>query len=751
LRYSRPIYQTSAEILIKDDKEGPTSNMQNDVLAQLNFLTGNSNILNEMPILESRTIVGRTIKDLGLQSTYFISGRYHDREIYKRTPIWVTPLALTDSVSGTTLNIVSNADQTYSITDADHNKVTVAEGKIASLASGTFLLQSNPSAKDTFKAVIVAVLPLNAAISKFQKNLNLSQTDKQSSVIEMTFKTTVPQKGEDFLNTLIREYSLAGLADKNKTASNTIQFVDSRLDSISGELSQVENEIQQFLSTHAIADIDEQSKVFIDQAGQLDQQMVQQNLQTNTLHQIQSYVSAPESETSYVPSTLGIQDPTLLGLVQDYNRLQLQRIQQLQAGAGPSNPVIKTLDTQLNKLRRDIKENTSNLLKVSQSVTQKLRQQNAEFQSKITNVPKVQRDLIALKRQQEIKSTLYVYMLQKREEASITEAASVYNNRIIDPAMTDMIPVEPNKKLIYLAAFLLGLAFPGGLLYISGILNKKIGSRDDVQAHTNAPVYAEISHSKKDGPIVVVSGSRSVVAEQFRNLRTNLSFVLGAGEKKVILITSSMGGEGKSFVSLNLAMTYALMGKRTVLLGLDLRKPKIGSYVGLQHVPGISNYLSGQLPLEELAIELNYGKHNLYFINSGPVPPNPAELLLQPAMVELVQYLKQRFDYIIMDTPPVGLVTDAQILGEYADSCLYIVRHEYTMKGQVQLLDSYYREKRLPKLGVILNDIKAGDAYRYNYGGYGYGNGYYSENDIPSRNGKAGSDVYEELKKEIEG
>lgn len=752
IRFAKPVYETSAELLIKDDKgSAPTASLQDDVLAQLNFLTGNSNILNEMPILQSRTIVGRAIKDLGLQSSYFINGRYQDKEIYQNTPVRVIPLVLKDSVNGAVLSIKVNSDRTYVVTDSDNKQVKVADGQTLSISSGTFLFQANLSGSQSFKEIIVNIVPLNTIIRRFQKNLTLSQTDKQSSVIEMTFKTTVPKKGEDFLNALIREYSLAGLADKNKTAANTIQFVDSRLDSISGELAKVENDIQDFLSTHSIADIDEQSKMFIDQAGKLDQQIVQQNLQVNTLKQIQDYVNNPGTDGSYVPSTLGIQDPILLGLVQEYNRLQLQRTQQLQAGAGMENPIIKVINTQLDKLRGDIKENTSNLLKISASVAQKLQQKNSVFQSKIINVPKVQRDLIALRRQQEIKSTLYVYMLQKREEASITEAASVYNNRIIDPAMTNMIPVEPKKKLIYLAAILLGLALPGALIYLKGLLNKKVRSRQDVEAHTNAPVFAEISHSKKEGPIIVVSGSRSIVAEQFRNLRTNLSFVLGAGEHKIILITSSMGGEGKSFISLNLAMTYALMGKRTVLLGLDLRKPKIGNYIGLEDAPGISNYLSGQMPMEELAIELNYGTHDLYFINSGPVPPNPAELLLQPAMAAMIRYLKEHFDYIIMDTPPVGLVTDAQILGEYTDACLYIVRHQYTMKAQIQLLDSYFRGSRLPNMGVILNDIKAGDAYRYNYGGYGYGNGYYSENGSSSRNGRMGSDVHHDLKSGIEG
>lgn len=750
IRFATPVYQTSAELLIKDDKgTSSPSSLQDDVLAQLNFLTGNSNILNEMPILQSRTIVGRAIRDLGLQSSYFVEGSYKNKEIYKNTPVWVTPVSLGDSVGSTSLTVIVNSDGSYTVIDANNNQVRAVNGKTVSLGGGTFLLKSNPEAKGAFNKIIVNIASLNSTIGLFSRNLNLTQTDKQSNVIELTFNTTVPQKGEDFLNSLITEYSLAGLADKNKTASNTIQFVDSRLDSISGELSKVENEIQQFLTTHSIADIDEQSRVFIDQAGQLDQQMVQQSLQANSLHQIQAYVNEPPKGNSYVPSTLGIQDPTLLGLVENYNRLQLQRAQQVEAGAKEENPIIQVMDTQLDKLRDDIKENTSNLLKGSQAVAQKLQQQNAEFQGKINSVPKVQRDLIALKRQQEIKSTLYVYMLQKREEASITEAASVYNNRIIDPAMTNMAPVSPKRKLIYLAAILLGLALPGALVYLKELLNKKVGSRLDVEAHTNTPVYSEISHSKKEGPIVVLSGSRSVVAEQFRNLRTNLSFVLGAGDHKVILITSSMGGEGKSFVSLNLAMSYALMGKRTALLGLDLRKPKIGAYVGLEHTPGISNYLSGQLSLEDLPTALNFGKHNLFFVNSGPIPPNPAELLLQPSMLKMINYMKENFDYIILDTPPVGLVTDAQILGEYADTCLYIVRHEYTMKAQIGLLDGYYKGKRLPNMGVVLNDIKAGDAYRYNYGGYGYGNGYYSENGLGNQNGKAGDEVYSGLKKGI--
>jgi len=731
-RYATPIYETEATLLIKDNKNvGDVGGLQNDILGQLSMLTGNSNVQNEMAILSSRTIVEKSVRDLGLQSSYFVPAHLHnDREIYKETPVLLVPLFLRDSSEGETLYVVVNRDSTYTLSD-DQGKVTVRDGETASLPCGTFLVKKNPYpllSDSTYKKIIVRATSISTMVRECQECLSLSQTDKTSSVIELSFKTTVPRKGEDFLNTLIREYNLAGLTDKNLAAANTINFVDSRIDSVSGELSGIENNLQNFLSANSLANIDEQSKVFIDQAGQLDQQILQQSLQMDVLKQILQYVSKPEKAHNLVPSTLGVQDPTLLELVQNYNQLQLKRSQQIAAGAGPDNPIVRVMDQQLNKLRNDIGENTKNLLQGAQRVASNLEQQNNSFENKIRNVPRVQREYIAIQRQQQIKQELYVYLLQKREEAAITAASSVSNNRIIDTAKTNLRPLAPKKKLIYLAGLLLGLAIPGGLIYLIDLFSHKINSRQDVEMHTDVPIFGEIGHSKDKTPIVVVSGARTAISEQFRSLRTNLSFVLGIASHKTILITSSMGGEGKSFVSLNLAMTYALMGKKTVLLGLDLRKPKIGYYVGLEHHAGVSNYLSGQLALDELAVELDFDTHNLYFINSGPIPPNPAELLLQPAMDELMDYLKANFDYVILDTPPVGLVTDAQILGKYADTALYIIRHKYTHKDQIRLLDNYYTGKRLPNLGVVLNDIKIGDAYRYGYGGYGYGNGYYSEN-----------------------
>lgn len=773
VRYATPVYQVDAVLLIKDDKGPGGSNMQNDILSQLTLITGSSNVQNEMAILQSRTLIERVVRDLHLQTNYYVEGRVKKTALYKRSPIEVTPVFLKDSGSRVSLEIMPHPEQnSYTLSD-EKSKVTVSDGKIANLASGSFLVRSttlipdstkdsfaltharsieapDPNPDTTYKQIQVVVSPMVLVVNSYKNKLALTQTDKTSSVIQLSIKTPVPERGEDFLNSLLLEYGKAGRADKNEMAANTVDFVDIRLDSITDELNTVEGRLQNFMSRNGMANIDEQSKLFLDQASQLDQQLTTGQMQLDMLQQIQKYVSQPEKAHDLVPSSLGIQDPTLLSLIQQYNGLQLQRSQQVQSGALPNNPLIKTMDHQINELKNNISENVQNLQRGMQASINNLKQQNKIFESKIRSVPGLQRDYITIKRQQDIKQTLYIYLLQKREEASITEAASVSNSRIIDPAKTIPQPVAPKSKLIYLAAILLGLGLPGGLLYLKETLSRKISSRQEIESRTEVPIFAEIGHSPKDGPLIVLSGVRSPVAEQFRNLRTNLNFVLGTGEnKKTVLITSSMSGEGKSFISLNLAMTYALLGKRTVLLDLDLRRPKLGRYLDQKDKPGISNFLAGEKSMAELPSELSFGQQNLHFINSGPVPPNPAELLLQPAMDELISWLKENYDYVLLDTPPIGLVTDAQVLGKYADASLYIIRHGFTFKEQVDMLDKLHKEKKLSGLGIVLNDIKAGDSYRYGYGGYGYGYGYYSDNGEDKN--KSNSSVYKKIKESLKG
>ncbi len=749
IRTTPRVYSVDATLQIKDEKGGGVSNIQDDILSQLTLLSGTSNLQNEIVVLKSYPLVGQVVKKLGLQTVYIpdAGSKASLVDLYKKSPILVSPITFKKEFSPVKLTVTTRDNKRFKVSD-DNGSVTVPAGEIAHLRSGDFMIRINPQGSDSiYQTLHVTTSPLNNTVAGYVNKLDISQTDKTSSSLILKIKTTVPARGKDFLNTLLSEYQKAGLVEKNEMATNTIRFVTTRLDSLMGELNAVETHMAQFMSQNGMANIDEQSKLFLDQASQVDQQLTQSQLKLSILQEIEKYMKQPQENHTLVPSTLGIADPTLLRLVQEYNTAQLTRSQQVQAGAKPGNPLIVTLDHQISELRTSIKENVQNLQEGVKIGIQRLENQNDAFQNRIRQVPELQKQFLAIKRRHEVKQALFNYLQQKREEASITKEASVNTSTIINPALVNPAPVSPKGKLIYLAAFLIGLIVPGGMLYLKETLNRKITSRKDIENITQLPIYGEIMTSKKKVTLVVRSGLRSPISEQFRNLRTNLNFVLGSGgTKKTILITSSMSGEGKSFVALNLAMTYALLGKRTVLLNMDLRRPKLERYLNLDHGvhPGISNYLSGEASLEELPDELTFGEHNLYFINSGPVPPNPAELMLQPEMDQLIEFLKERFDYILLDTPPIGIVADAQVLGKYADTTLYAIRHSHTSRDQVKMLDILYREKKVPRPGIVLNGIKARDTYRYGYGDY-RSSYYYAED------GHAEVSVYQKIKDSLKG
>lgn len=733
LRITPPVYQVQSALLIREDKgSSGGADLENDILSQLNLFGANANVDNEMAIIQSRSLIEQVVRNLDLCTAYFQKDGLRSVELYRKSPIRIAVIQRRDTLDPIDLTVRMQQDGTFQVSDQDSEQV-IRGGKIADLPSGHFLVRK-VSADSAGTEIEVKINTLPKVVQAYQSNLSVSTTSKTSSVITLDLKTTVPRKGIDFLNDLIRVYNDAGLQDKNQTAANTVRFVDGRLDSISGELNAVELQLEQFMQSHSMADLDEQSKLFLDQVKDVDNQLAVQQLRLNVLQSIERYVSSPvvDSNSSMVPSSLGIDDPTLLSLIQQYNQLQLERSRNLTAGATQNNPLIRTMDTQIARLRSDIRENVRNLQQGAQLAVDKLQSQNSYFEDQIRSVPALERNYIGIKRQQEIKQNLYLYLLQKREEAAISQASSVYGSRLVDAASSNLQPVSPKTSLIYLAALILGLGLPAGLLYAGDLLNNKVQSRKEVEGHTRAPILSEISHSLEPGQIVVQPGSRSAIAEQFRSLRTNLGFMTGTDDgntaARTLLVTSSTSGEGKSFISLNLAASYVLAGKRTVILGLDLRNPKLSRVTQTEHRTGISNFLAGQAGLEELPVELSFGGHDhpLYVIPSGPVPPNPSELLLKPKMKELIAYLKERFDVVILDTPPVGMVTDAQILSAYADASLFIIRHNYTLKSQVQIIDQLYRQEKFPNLGVILNDIRRGDAYRYQYG-YAYGYGYYSD------------------------
>jgi len=450
-----------------------------------------------------------------------------------------------------------------------------------------------------------------------------------------------------------------------------------------------------------------------------------------------AYITDTRNPYRQVGSILGIEEPSLMYQMGEFNRLQVERETILKTTTR-TNPMVVNLETAIEKLRIDILQNLKNVRQTYLLSLNNLASRNREAGREISQIPGKEKQLLDITRRQKILEELYSFLLQKKLETSIGSASTISNVKVIEPAMASGGPVMPNRKSTFTMAFFLGLLIPSLIIFLLEFLNDKVKSREDVQKATQAPIIGEVGHSEEKSPLVVSRTSRRFIAEQFRIIRTNLQYILPKQEKAVILVTSSTSGEGKSFISTNIGAVLALAGKKTAILEFDIRKPKIMSGLNLAKKSGITNYIIGKAAIEDLPVPVP-GIDNLFVIPCGPVPPNPAELLLDERLEEMMLKLKAEFDILIIDTAPVGLVSDAVMLGKYADAALYVIRHDYTYKKQLQLLNEIYANKRLPKISLVINDIKAKGGYGryYGYGGYGYtgygygyGNEYFEDKNI---------------------
>jgi capsular exopolysaccharide synthesis family protein len=428
-----------------------------------------------------------------------------------------------------------------------------------------------------------------------------------------------------------------------------------------------------------------------------------------------------------VPADLGIQEPTLVTMITQYNALQLQHNTLVQT-TGPSNASLLAIEASIDKLRQQIQEALKNVRHSYQIAANKMEEQINSYRTNIRSVPSKAKNLLDIERQQKIKQDLYLFLLQKREEAAISAAATVSGSYPLEDASASNNPVKPNKSTTYLIALFAGILLPVLVIAVLEMLNDKIREREEIAGHTKAPIIGEVGHAGEE-TLVVRAASRTVVAEQFRIMRTNVQYLVSRFPRPVILVTSSVSGEGKSFIATNYGAAMALTGKRTVVLEFDIRKPRLLKGLGMQASKGLSNYIIGNVTNLEEIIQPVPDFPNLFVIGCGPVPPNPSELLLDEKVAGLFAKLKTDFDYIIIDTAPVGLVSDAFTLSNYADACLYIIRHSYTLKRQLNMVEDLYVKKRLPNMGLVINDIQTQGRYKgyYGYGGgsyYGYGYGY---------------------------
>ncbi|MEJ8756935.1 polysaccharide biosynthesis tyrosine autokinase [Pontibacter sp. H259] len=720
LRYATPQYSVSATLLIKDDKKGPDL-ADNAVFSDLDIFNSKKNIDNEIEVLKSKTLMQRVLSELELYVTYYKKGRVKETEIFgSKVPIKLIVAQLDSAAFNkrVTLHILDN--NKYELEDEESGSKSVHQfGQQVKMPYGAFtIVTSGNKSAYSLTELILQFHDFRKLAEGFNKGLKVEPVNKNASVLTLSLTSAVPEKGKAVINKLIEVYNKEAVEDKNLIAGNTIEFIDERLSFLTSELSDVEKDVEQYKRKNELTDVSSEAKLYLERASKYNEQLAQFEIQIDVLNSLESYLKKQNNQFELVPSTLNIQDPTLLGLTTKFNELQLERERMLR-NTTPSNPLVLNLNEQLANLRVNILENLGNIKQGLIITKNNLQASSAQFRSRINEVPSIERELLEINRQQGIKEGLYLYLLQKREESALSLAASVSNSRVIDPAIAPDDPVSPKKSLVYLIALLIGLGIPFAGIYIKYLLNDKIEDRKDVERTTKTPILGEIAHSNSVEAIVVAKDNRSPVAEMFRLVRTNLQFATAGKDNKVILVTSSMTGEGKTFFSINLASSLTLTGKKVVILGFDLRKPRLMQELNLPDGTGISNYLiSDTVSVDDIVKPVD-AVPGLYAVGSGPVPPNPAELMMSHKVDQLLNVLKENFDYVIIDTAPVGQVADAYTLSGYADTTIYMVRYNYTPKAHLEIVDSIYTSKKFKHPMIVLNDAVVENSYSYGYG-YGY-------------------------------
>lgn len=715
--YQQPTYLVQSSLLIKDEKKGIS---EENVLKELDIFAPKKVVENEIEILKSYTLMNRVVNRLNLNTMYYHTTTWGDRELYGNVPIRLVVERAMPSLYKEKLEVRFVNTKTVQINDHSYpvnQSLDTPYGRLRVFAVKPYELAKEP--------ILVKVVPPAAVINSYLARLTVEPTSKQSTVLAITLEDAVPQKGEAILNQLVDEYNHAAITDKNKAASNTLNFIEDRLRLISGELTTVEKEVENYKSSQGITDLSNESAMFLGKVKETDTQLSQVDLQLGTLQDLEKYVHGQANSRGIAPATLGLSDPIMVGLVSKLAELELQR-DHLSRTTSEDNPLMQTLQSQITVTKGNLSDNIRTMKAMLTSSRQQLLRTNQGVEQLIRTVPQKERALLNITRQQVIKNELYTYLLKKREETALSFAATVADSRTIDSARSNSDPVKPVKRNIFLLFGMLGLCLPVGLIAARDAINNRVIRRSDVEELTQAPIIAEVVDSKQASPLVIAPRSQSVIAEQIRALRANLQFLRNdPNGSQVLLFTSSISGEGKSFLSLNLGASLALVGRPTVILELDMRKPQLSKGLNIHASKGLSSYLIGEATVDEILQPIE-GYDNYYLMNCGPQPPNPSELLSSPRLEQLFKELRERFSYVIVDSPPIGLVADAQLIAPYADATLFMVRHDVTPKNYVKMINTIYKEQRFHRLHLVLNAVGAGEAYHY---GYSYGN-YYSNNLI---------------------
>ncbi len=743
LRYATPIYQAAAKLLIKEEQNGRRGNSIQSS-ANLGIISNSNGIDNEMEILKSRTLAQQAVYDLKLYTTYRHEGRIKDHLIYGEQEVNVdmdyehlkklnAPMSFKITREGRNYHVVGSYfvpidDNSYNPGPVTVDKVITAlpatlgtrVGMVKFTQNGNYMLRDGESLKVTMIAPEIAA-------GKYVGSLSVSPSTKATSIAQLVITDEIPQRAIDYLKQLAIVYNRQANEDKNQIAVRTEQFINQRLEKINAELGNTEGQLENYKKRNNMVQLSMNASTAFSNADSYAQKLNEANTQVALLDELTKYMNEPSNRHQPIPSNVGLNDASATSLINKYNEIALQRNQLLHS-ASESSPTVTPLTSQLDDLQASIKRAMSQARAGLNIQRNSIASQQGKYQGQISNTPEQERILTQIGRQQEVKSGLYLMLLQKREENSISLAATADKGKLIDnPVFAGK--VTPKDSIILMIAFGLGLAIPALILFLLAFFRYKIEGHDDVAKLTKLPIIADVAiasdRAKTKADIVVHENKNNLMEEIFRSLRTNLQFLMKEHDK-VILMTSTTSGEGKTFIASNVAISFALLGKKVVLVGLDIRKPRLAELFEIDdHHHGITNLLiKDNITWDDVNKQIiNSGVNsNLDLLMAGPVPPNPGELVTRKSLEETMDILKEHYDYIIIDTAPVGLVTDTLALGRIANATVYACRADYTQKSSFGLINGLAYEKKMPNMSIVLNGVdlsKKKYGYYYGYGKYG--------------------------------
>ncbi len=738
LRYAVPNYRVTTLFFVKKDNTESSTDLIKTAI------TGEpirSPLDNEVQLLNSTSLMQRVVSKRGLNISYYHIGKLRDVDIYLDAPFRLIPQEIRDSGSALMLKLLNINNDGGTMVMSDDNEGSQGGKTIKKsfrwntpfnmgLNSFSLIKHGDIPTKDANYTTTWS--PVSQSAAEFGNKIDVSVLDKRTSILVLGILIENIDLGKDILNGLAAEYNQNDIAERNVVSQNTIRFIDDRLSSVTADLSGVEGNLESYQGNKGLIDVNTQSSQSFNNSNNLNNEIADNNIKQQVAKSIMSYFNNPTDQDKLVPSTLGLDDPTLANLIASYNDLQLRK--QKEAPSLSENGIImKDLNSQLNAVKGSILEALQNINSNLRQRENSLQQQNGQYKQFLSALPGNERAMQEIKRKQSITEGLYLYLLQKREEAAVSStAANVPNYKQIDPARSLGL-MSPNRTNIKIYSLLLGLILPFGIIYIRDMLNDKVMTRKDITGKMDIPIVGEVSHlSRKQSKGISVM-ERNMVGEEFRLIRTSLYFLLDKKSKQVILITSGVGGEGKSLISLDLAAVLAIPGKKVALVELDLRKPSIAAALELSATKGLSDYFDGRIKnLSEVAIPYEEIP-SLDIYPSGAIPQFAGDLFLSKKISDLFIELRSKYDYIIVDSPPVGLVSDGLMIGEYADTVLFIIRQRFTYKKQFEFINELVSTNKLRDVGIIFNDVKRGGKVGYYGHGKSYGKYYGQETKSKTR------------------